>query len=143
MSTRRIRLSHMPRDVMLIIGYPSGVVYENQVGGVACSRGELEGVLVPVGLPAGDAERFMALPFPGAAALNADVADRIDEILASVPFARYLKVDRNRLRESCEAWVFVLAEIPADSTFQLYGPYFGAPRGFGPAGGVLTWPNSD
>jgi hypothetical protein len=69
---------------MLIIGCPTGIAYENQVGGVACSQEELEGVLVPVGLPPEDAERFMALPFPGAAALDTEVADRIDEILASV-----------------------------------------------------------
>lgn len=143
MSTRKIRLSHMPDDVMLILGYPTGIVYENQVGGVACRHEEFEGVLVPVGLPPEDAARFMALSFPRTAAIDADVADRIDEILASVPFARYLEVDRSRLRDSCESWVFVLAEIPQDSTFQLYGPYFGAPRGFGPVRGVLTWPNSD
>lgn len=143
MSTRRIRLSQMPRDVMLILGYPTGIVYENQVGGVACRQEELEGVLMPVGLPPEDAERFMALPFPGATALDADVADMIDDILASVPFARYLKVDRSHLRDSYESWVFVLAEIPEDSTFQIYGPYFGAPRGFGMVRGVLTWPNSD
>jgi hypothetical protein len=140
---RRVNLYDMPRDVMLIIEYPTGVLYENQCGGVACSQEDLEGVLVPVGLPPVDAERVMALPFPGGAALNAEVADMIDEILASVSFAKYLRVDRSRLSDSCEAWVFVVAETPQDSDFQIYGPYFGSPRGFGTVRGVLTWPNSD
>ena len=128
---------------MLVIEYPTGIFYENQCGGVACSQEEIEGVLVPLGLPREDAERFMTAPFPRAAPVNVEVADMLDEILASAAFAKYVKVDRSRLIDSCEAWVFVVAETPEDSELQLYGPYFGAPRGFGTVRGVLTWPNSD
>ena len=140
---RRVNLYDMPRDVMLIIEYPSGVFYENQCGGVACCQAELEGVLVPLGLAPEDVERFMTSPLAGAARLDVELADMIDGILASVFFAKYIRVDRSRLSDSCEAWVFVVAETPEDSAFQLYGPYFGAPRGFGTVRGVLTWPNSD
>lgn len=143
MPKQMIILYNMPTAVMMIVSHPSGIFYGNQVGGVACSQEELEGVLVPVGLEPAEAEQLMKLPFPGAAALNAEVADMIDGILSSVPFSRHLKVDRSRLRDSCEAWVFVVGETPDDNILQRERPYFGGIYGFGAIRGVLTWPNSD
>jgi hypothetical protein len=138
-----INLYEMPNEVMIIINYPTGIFYENQVGGYECRQVEFEGVLAPVGIWPEANTQIMELPFPGAGALGVDVADRIDEILASNTRSQYLKVDRSRLDDSCEAWVFVHVETPENGTLQLVGPYFGAPHGFGTARGVLTWPNSD
>jgi hypothetical protein len=47
---RKVFLMELPDAIMLIVEHPSGVVYQNQVGGVGCWQAELEGVLTPVGL---------------------------------------------------------------------------------------------
>lgn len=143
MSARIISLYQMPDVVMVILGLPTGVLYENQVCGNACLDERYEGALAPLGFKAPDAERLMSLPFPSAYNIDNKLADMIDEILSGEPYSQYLKVDRSRLHESYDAWVHVLCEITEDSVFQPMGPYMGAPRGFGPLRGVLTWPNSD
>jgi hypothetical protein len=133
----------MPVEVMLVLEHPSGVHYENQVGGVVCARVTLEGVLVPIDLYSDAVHEIMNLTYDAGQGITAEAADAIDRALAPSPGARYLKVDRARLSESWEAWVFVVADIPESSDHQLQGPYSGAPRGFGRSTGVLTWPNSD
>jgi hypothetical protein len=139
-----INLYALPYEVMLIVEHPSGVVYENQVGGTLCWQARAEGILAPVDLEPNAVEQIMKLPYDeGRRGITAEVADGIDAVLAASSGGRYLKVDRERLGESWEAWVFVVADIPESSEHQLEGPYFGAPRGFGRSTGVLTWPNSD
>src|ERR1700759_2946656 len=105
MSRRVIKLWLMPVDAMLIVAHPSGVIYCNQVGGVNCMPGEIEGVLAPLELTDDAVERLMALPFAPGPGVQAEIADAIDAILGETPLARYLRVDRGRLRESAEAWV--------------------------------------
>jgi len=61
-------------------------------------------------------------------------------VLAEKPSTAFVTVDRARLSESQEAWVFVLVDSPAEgepesSDIPLYG--------FGRTRGVLTWVNSD
>ena len=138
-----VNLYDLPYEVMLILEHASGVTYENQVGGVVCWQATIEGVLAPVDLDPDVVEQIMNLPYDAGRGISAEVADALDGVLAASPGGRYLKVDRTRLTESFEAWVFVVADIPESSEHQLQGPYFGAPRGFGRSTGVLTWPNSD
>ncbi len=138
-----INLYALPYEAMLILEWASGVTYENQVGGTLCLQATAEGVLAPVDLDPDAVEQIMNLPYEPRYGISAEVADAIDGVLAASPSGRYLKVDRARLAESFEAWVFVVADIPESSEHQLQGPYFGAPRGFGRSTGVLTWPNSD
>ncbi len=38
----------MPDELMLLLDYPSGVIYQNQVGGNVCWQEELEGILAPI-----------------------------------------------------------------------------------------------
>jgi hypothetical protein len=138
-----VNLYDLPDEVMLILEHASGVYYENQVGGVLCWQAMLEGVLAPLDLDPAAVEEIMNLPYDAGRGITAEIADAIDAVLDASPGERYLKVDRARLAESWEAWVFVVADIPESSERQLQGPYFGAPRGFGRSTGVLTWPNSD
>lgn len=129
---------------MLLVEHASGVVYCNQVGGVTCWQAELEGVIAPIDISQASAERIMRLAYPPRRGITAEIADAIDAALARELGARYLKVDRARLGESLEAWVFVVAETQDDTADRLRGPdYFGAVFGFGRVSGVLTWPNSD
>ena len=66
----------------------------------------------------------------------------------------FVKVDRTRLDDSWEAWVYVLIESPDEADLVVggqveaaaeasAGTYVGPLLGFGRARGVLTWENSD
>lgn len=143
MQKNKISLYDMPREIMLVIEHPSGVLYSNQAGGVVCAQPEIEGVLAPIDLGPENVERIMRLDYGAGSGLEVELADAIDEVLSSESGARYLRVDRARLEESMEAWVFVVASTPTDTVLQLEGPYWGAAFGFGDAKGVLTWHNSD
>jgi hypothetical protein len=144
MSTKLILLRNMPDEIMLLVEYPSGVRYENQVGGVVCYRERIEGVLSPVDVSREGTERIQNCPYPsGAQGITGEIADTIDYILSTHPGARHLTVDRDRIDESWEAWVHVRIEAPTDAAHDVMGSYSGLVYGFGSARGVLTWPNSD
>lgn len=130
-------------DVVLIILEESGVVYENQVMGNLCMQASAEGVLVPLspdypidsrGKVAVDtlAERL------GWAILNDSRVDEkkaavLDAILREYPECRGIHVDRVKLNDSCEAWVYVTVEPTR----------FSPMVDFGSCRGILTWLNSD
>lgn len=119
----------------LIISFPSGVIYTNQVGGFGCFHPELEGIFVPLSI--GNKKILFALQqhFKGnwQHIENSD-AEIIDKLLRSDGF-EFIKVDRMKLNESFEAWIFVeIEELSRD--LQLL-------NGFGNTKGVLTWMNSD
>ena len=143
MSRLKISMQDMSYEIMLIIEHSSGVFYETQVGGTTCAQVEIEGVLAPVELEPQDVERVMNLPYQAGRGITPEIAQAIDGVLASAPGARYLKVDRARLDDSWEAWIFVIVDSPEGVEPQYMDPYFGAPVGFGTRKGVLTWPNSD
>lgn len=139
----------------LIVERSTGVQYSNQTGGTMCLQPEIEGILIPIRndveleswrllSPENELYRyFEGPPHQGTGAcsgLSHEDADFIDEVLRQYKMNEYLSVDRSRLAESHEAWVFVLVnEEPArDSITPLFtdlGPY--------PARGVLTWSNTD
>lgn len=132
-----INLYALPDEVMLIIEHPSGVLYENQVGGVVCWQASIEGVLTPLDLPTNAVQKIIELPYLDGRGISSELADAVDSALAGT----YVKVDRARIADSFEAWIFVVAEISETSDEE--PRHFGAPRGFGRSAGVLTWPNSD
>lgn len=134
----------LPLEVMLVIEHASGVVYTNQTNGVLCRQSKMEGVLVPLGLSDADSERVMQLPYEPILGLKAELADEIDRLLGIELSTQHIKVDRSRLHESVEAWVFVRVdtqELQSDGSAP--PDYFGMMYGFGAITGVLTWPNSD
>jgi hypothetical protein len=141
-----IRLGNMPFDVMLVIEHHSGVFYQNQVGGNVCAEEELEGVLAPVGLDAETVEVIANLEYlNGRKGISDEIADAIDRILGAVQARRATKadvvrVDRTRLQDSWEAWVYVVIDSPTSFPDD---NLFDSRLGFGTARGVLTWPNSD
>ena len=152
MQKKVIDLIDIPDEVMLVLEYPSGVVYRAQVGGVVCWKAEMEGVLVPIDLSDDSNEQIMNCAYPqGREGVTAEIADMIDARLASEAGARFLRVDRARLDESWEAWVYVIVDSPptpppdmsGEISADTFGGYFGPVYGFGLARGVLTWPNSD
>jgi hypothetical protein len=134
-----IRLWSLPHEAMFVIEHPSGVVYTNQTGGTACDQPELEGVLVPLDLEPEQSERLAELCLE-AGRLSTELADTIDTILAKAPGG--LRVDRARLHDSHEAWIFVVGETPPARDDES-GDWFGDWFGFAEIRGVVTWPNSD
>ncbi len=138
----------------VIIEHPTGVIYSNQAGGTACLHPEIEGTFVPFGndvlieqgrrllSPQDDLESYFEGPkHRGTGATNgldAEDADFIDGVLQRAHVRQWIEVDRDRLKESCEAWVFVTVLGDESSPFPIcsgFGPY--------PKRGVLTWVNSD
>ncbi len=112
----------------LIILMKTGVVVSNQTGGNECMQPE-----------AHELEHFFSFESGsvGYFALNERMADYIDGFLAKDGNTRFLKVDRARLEESYEAWVFVeILAAEGDPGATLIS-------GFRATKGILTWPNSD
>jgi len=139
-----VRLWDMPDDIMLIVEYASAVTYRNQVGGVVCYVGELEGVLAPIDLSREAVETIQSCPYPqGREGITPEIADTIDSLLSAEPCARFLRVDRARLDESWEAWVYVTIDSPESPFPTSDGTYFGSIFGFGATRGVITWISSD
>lgn len=147
----RCVLLYSLRHIMLIIEYADGVRYQNQVGGMSCYQAEMEGVLCPLDIDTDGITSFESLPYPQEG-ISYEIADIIDAILASKPSTCFLKVDRERLNDSCEAWVYVQISSPDtdDSDRPETMPmtsarpaYSGPLHGFGNVRGVLTWDNSD
>ena len=140
----------------LIIAYPSGVIYSNQTGGTACLHPELEGVFIPLGndleVPSNKllgpqealADYFEGPKHQGTGAttgLDAEDAEFIDGVLRRWGLIRFIELDRGKLKESHEAWVYV--RITADENSE--DGFLSLVHGFGPypRSGVLTWQNSD
>ena len=142
-SRRVILLWDLPDQIALIVSHPTGVIYENQVGGNVCWAARLEGALSPLDVSIDGTKRLQECPYPtGRGGISEAVADSVDGILNSEPGARFLKVDRTRLGDCWEAWIYVVVDSPGIDQPRT-GPNFGPARGFGTASGVLTWPNSD
>lgn len=117
----------------------SGVIYQNQTAGSACLVAEAEGHLIPLSndAPPNDygasLEAKLSELFAGVDAVDSSVAAAIDALFASHPNTSCVSVDRERMADSREAWVYVLLSQNEFSPFD----------GFDAYRGVLTWPNSD
>ena len=136
----------------VIISFPSGVRYSNQTAGTACFHPSLEGVYVPLAndydfangrLLSPDValhDYFAGPPHRGSGAwregLDEKDATFIEGVLEHRRLSSFLKIDRARLAESHEAWVWgIVTGEEADSVFSGFGPY--------PRAAVLTWDNTD
>ncbi len=111
---------------------------------------QAEGALIPLGCDYAEGikkevvfhDYFIHGPWRGSGAttgLTEGDADFIDRTLGENPALGFIRVDRERLRESHEAWVRVLVrEDTPDKELSLFS-------GFGslPLEAILTWQNSD
>lgn len=137
-------------EPMLLISAKSGVLYQNQAGGNLCYQKELEGVLMPLGISTSNSNSIEKLDFLSEKeGISRDVADAIDDILSSETETQFLRVDRERMHESMEAWIYVIVtssqgDFPTiESTLLARNTPLSYCFGFGLCSGVLTWPNSD
>jgi hypothetical protein len=124
----------------LVVPARTGIVYENQAGGTQCARPAQEGYLLPIthDAPLDQPElalesRISALFAPGdAGPIDARIAAKLEDILASSGYTRGISLDWSMLHASMEAW----GHVTIDHIEALEH----VPRPF-PA--ILTWPNSD
>jgi hypothetical protein len=65
--------------------------------------------------------------------MSLEEAEQVDAVLKFYEATQMIRVDRDRLHESMEAWVHVRVEEHPNVNY----------RGFGPTSGVITWLNSD
>jgi hypothetical protein len=125
--------------VFVTVEAPTGVTYGEQCMGLACDQREVEGFLIPTFADAGQLvaffARFQGWP-PGIKEdWNTEDVEELAALIATLYMwqtysatdgrndePHFLKLDRDRLAESTEAWGRVLTP---------YGP------------GVLVFPNSD
>jgi hypothetical protein len=128
----------------LIIAHPSGVIYSNQTGGFACNHRKMEGVFVPLANSDVDQQAELEAYFTGPKwrghcynGIDEETAGVIERILKSSFLTSTLKVDRERLLESEEAWIHVNI-----STETGEGESY-AIDDFPGGTGVITWDNSD
>lgn len=147
-----VRLDHL-RGPALIVRYPTGIVYCNQACGTACLQPELEGALVPFDvytkfegsyayLEGELTDYFTGQKHKGAGApggLDNEDADFIDRLLQQINLDLYVSVDRECLRDSMEAWVWIVLELPPKVSTSHTVQRFVEPH----MTGVLIWPNSD
>ncbi len=123
----------------LILLSDKGVVYQNQTGGNACMQPKAKGLLVPVtndppldNLFEGALDYKLSSVCRDLIELSEDVADKIDTILKKELHGLAIVVDRARLNESMEAWVYVNVQDGSEDI-----------KGVEKSSAILTWPNSD
>ena len=134
----------------LMIRWPTGIVYEQQIGGRSCSVGEAEGIFVPIandlsldgrllsasvrleqhfaGPPHHKQGAVHGLGEHDANVIESALHDAKDHLLL-----RNVWVERTKLNISCEGWVEVRIDKPETPfpAFEGLGPF--------PLSGVLTW----
>lgn len=132
------------RQVGLIILRPSGVYYSNQTGGYACQHPLEEGVFVPIHSCELDFGKALSEYFTGSKwngwccdGIDEETAAFMDSLLKKSGLSNEIKVDRTRLKDSREAWVYVNVNTPAKTN------WLSAISGLGLCSAVLTWENSD
>lgn len=120
----------------------SGIYYSNQTGGVQTNHPYVEGVYVPlgeVGPVFGKLRKYCEenLGYSHWTGISNEVAHSLDSLFKEDKLLSNLQVDRQRLNESEEAWIYVkVKEIRGDHKLISWS-------GLGDCDGVLTWPNSD
>lgn len=93
----------------MIILFPSGVIYSNQVGGTSCLQPKAEGVYVPLVSELINQEKLLLEYFTGpkwggscSSGIDDKDADAIDHILSLYIPTSFIKVNRHRLNESAK-----------------------------------------
>lgn len=128
----------------LIIAHQSGVSYSNETGGYDSLFPEYEGVFVPLKDPLMNQQEMLERYFIDAKRkerfcknIDEETADFIDRVLALSYLSKRLKVNREKLADSHEAWIHVV--ILADERDEYLQEFCRFPSSYG----VLTWENSD
>jgi hypothetical protein len=130
----------------LILVHKTGVYYSNQVGGYANFHPGVEGAFVPLKNPEVDQQKTLEEYFTGpkwnghcSVGIDEETARFVDGVLASSYLTKRLTVNREWMRESKEAWIFVDIRPGEEAEDPDWDEFYG----FSGKIGVLTWENSD
>mgnify|MGYP003417283417 CR=1 FL=1 len=117
----------------LIVKYPTGIIYTNQVAGYGCFHPNVEGFFVPLPVKRGKHELFAFKSHFNGNWRNISEEDFtfINKVLKKN--LRYIQVDHELVSESYEAWIHVVIQNYDNSPIQ----------GYDVTKGILTWQNSD
>ena len=125
----------------VIVLKDSGVWISNQTGGHGCLHPAEQGIYIPILKAERYLQKFSEFFYSGpkwqgwcTQGIDNETADFLDNFFAENFWTKYLKVDRTRLEDSHEAWVYV--NIAATQKEDLF-------YRFGNCQGVVTWENSD
>ncbi len=136
---RQICLWNLDQAALIILE-KSGITYFNQTAGVFCRHSEAERILAPItNDPPLDNLHFGSLNYKlQQLTLNKQIlketdADAIDKLLQKNFGGDAIFVDRERLNESCEAWIHVKIDGQTKGDLQDFAGYMA----------ILTYPNSD
>lgn len=164
---KTISLYGLTQLALIILG-ESNVFYTNQAGGYSCCQLREEGWLAIIGEDYDMSKKVadsLGKYVENKVGLTIEDADYIDSVFRNDDTTFFLSVDRTRLQNSMEAWLYVnIDEQPPvpieafkfgvgtwkeqrewyDSQFKHIKNPQGFPfYGFGKTRGVLTWFNSD
>lgn len=96
-----------PEESGIIFIYEGGLLYTNQSGGTHCLHPKACGrMLVPSVIPVDSLARIENLLYDEGRNLSESHINGIDAILAENPLLKDFKVDRSRLADSMEAWIY-------------------------------------
>lgn len=121
-------------QLALIIKMNTGVIYSNQAGGYACLQPAIEGILSIIDDDTKSIINKLSLMTINKTSLKVEDAEELDEFFHSNEGVNHLKIDRNKIQESMEAWIHVLIDHKKD---------YSTLKGFNESEGILTWNNSD
>ena len=130
----------------VILRHPTGVVFSNQVGGIACKRPRLEGVFLPIPPIDSTTDALRdecCLPGdPGFSALIVEYTDNylilIRDFLESEDLTDFLSPPTPEVLHEwgiAEAWI----PVRVKQAHSLWPPF----NGFKGRHGIITYPNSD
>jgi hypothetical protein len=128
----------------LILLEPSGIFYHNQICGHACLQRFEEGFFAYIRDDGKELYKAVSEYTLYKDHLTPEDADVLDGQFIQSFDAKYLRVDRSRLNDSMEAWVYVTIDQSFNDNIKDESVYYNtAFKGFTSSRAVLTWDNSD
>lgn len=118
-TTDKKKIDFWPSQTVILVEYPTGIIYEAQTGGIACHHPSAEGYIEFTEI---DYEKKLYKLENYYGGITKQEADMVDEVLKEDFMCNGWKVDRTRLGEGEEAWI---------------------PLKRGKEKGYLCWENSD
>lgn len=102
----KLKVDFWPRQVVILVEHPTGVIYQAQAGGYACLHPEAEGYIQFTDILSRNLEERFDDGYGGHCynGITKADADMVDDLLDRY-FLKEWRVDREKLKEAYEAWI--------------------------------------
>ena len=137
---KTVCLYKLSRLGLILEDKSSEITYFNQVAGHFCSQRHAKGVFVFVDDDPPKLHKIVAPYMANRYTFSVEDADFLDAAFADSDCVKHLSVDRTKLEQSAEAWIYVKID-PSVENWSETG--FWSYTGFNAEAGILTWDNSD